>query len=119
MIRAIIIGLLVSVSPALAADDVLLRHMDTVLDFVGTMSANCVQHYEEGMTSKARAELHFSQGEIAAYCVCSTKLLIREMGESDFRNLETGGDLPEKFSPFLKKAHFDCAKTVWNARQRR
>ena len=117
--RAAILGLLAMVSPALAADDVLLRHMDTVLDSVALMSANCVQHYDEGMTPQARAQLNFSQGEIAAYCVCSTKLLIREMSEPDFRNLEAGGDLPIKFSPILKKAHFDCAKKVWDGRQRR
>lgn len=118
MARATVMALLALVSPAFAANDVLIRHIDTVLDFVGTMSANCVQHYDEGMTPKARADLHFSQGEIAAYCVCSTKLLIREMGDSDFRNLAAGGDLPMTFAPTLKKAHFDCAKKVWDARRR-
>jgi hypothetical protein len=117
MTRATVIGLLLLVSPALAADGVLVRHMDAVLDFVGITSANCVQHYEQGMTPKALAELHFSQTEIAAYCVCSTKLLIREMGETDFQNLEAGNDLPTTFAPILKKAHFDCARKVWDARQ--
>jgi len=93
--------------------------MDTVLDFVGITTASCVQNYDEGMTAQARAQLRFSKGEIAAYCVCSTKLLIREMGDSDFRSLAAGNDLPMTFAPILKKAHFDCAKKVWDARQRR
>ncbi len=119
MVRATVVGLLALVSPTFAADDVLIRHIDTVLDFVGITAANCVQHYDEGMTPQARAQLRFSQGEIAAYCVCSTKLLIREMGDSDFRNLAAGRDLPATFAPILQKAHFDCAKKVWEARPRR
>jgi hypothetical protein len=119
MTRTTVGALLVFISPGFAADDVLLRHMDTVLDFVGTMTANCVTHYEEGMTAKLRAGLNFSKAEIGAYCVCSTKLLIGEMRESDFQNLAVGGDLPMKFSPIIRKARFDCAKKVWDARQRR
>ncbi|SFI58765.1 hypothetical protein [Bradyrhizobium sp. cf659] len=117
MARAIIIGIVLLTSPAFAADDVLLRNMDTVLDFVGTMSANCVQHYDEGMTPKARAQLQFSQVEIAAYCVCSTKLLVRQMGNSDFQGLAVGNELPAKLGPILKQARFDCAKKVWDARK--
>jgi hypothetical protein len=67
MKRATVIGLLISVSPAFAADDVMLRYMDVILDFVGISSATCVQHYEQGLTPKAVAELHFSQTEIGAY----------------------------------------------------
>jgi hypothetical protein len=119
MVRATVVGLMTLVSPAFAADEVLIRHMDTVLDFVAITTASCVQNYDEGMTPKARAELNFSQSEIAAYCVCSTKLLIREMEDSDFRNLAAGRDLPVKFAPILKQAHFDCAKKVWEVRRRR
>jgi hypothetical protein len=117
MIRAVTMGMLLFAPPAIAANDVLLRNMDTVLDFVGITSANCVQHYDEGMTPKARAQLQFSQSEIAAYCVCSTKLLVREMENSDFQGLAAGHDLRAKFAPILKQAHFDCAKHVWDARQ--
>jgi hypothetical protein len=115
MARATVVGLLALISPAFAADDVILRHMDTVLDFVGLTSASCVQHYEEGMTPKARAELHFSQEEIVAYCVCSTKLLVREMGESDFRNLEAGNDLPMTFAPQPRR-HRAIARGMVRAR---
>src|SRR5579862_3268907 len=87
---ASLIGLLLSTSPAPAIDDTLLRHIDTVLDFVATFSANCVQHYEDEISAQGRAKLNFSQGEIAAYCACSTKLVVRQMGESDFRSLEAG-----------------------------
>jgi hypothetical protein len=119
MIRAIVVGLLMSTSPALAADDVLIRYMDTVLDFVANMSASCALHYEDGLTPKARAELNFSKSEIGAYCVCSTKLLIREMEGADFQNLAAGTDLPMKFAPILKQARFDCAKKIWEVRKRR
>jgi hypothetical protein len=117
MARLVLIGLLLFVSPAFAADSVIVRHLDAVLDFAAITSANCAQHYEEGLTPKAVAELHFSQIEIGAYCVCSTKLLIQEMGETDFQNLEAGNDLPMTFAPVLKKAHYNCAKKVWDARQ--
>ena len=36
------------------------------------------------------AKLHFSETEIAAYCVCSTRLLVSEMDERDFKTLEAG-----------------------------
>src|SRR5467141_741998 len=98
MARAAAIGLLLLASPAGAADAVILRHVDAVLDFVGITSAICVQHYEEGLSPKAVAELHFSQIEIAGYCACSTKRLIQNMGESDFLNLEAGNDLPATFA---------------------
>jgi hypothetical protein len=111
------IGLLLLVSPAFAADAVVLRHVDAILTFVAGASASCVQHYEEGLSPSAVAKLHFSQDEIAAYCVCSTQLLIKEMDETDFQNLEAGRDLPmSTFAP-LKKIHFDCGKKVWDARR--
>jgi hypothetical protein len=55
MMWGTVIGMLLFTSPAFSTDDVLLRHMQTVLDFVGMMSASCVQHYEEGMTPEALA----------------------------------------------------------------
>jgi hypothetical protein len=106
-------------SPALAADDVLHRYMDTVLDFVGITSANCVGNYDQSMTLKARTELNFSPSEIVAYCVCSTKLLVGEMGESDWRSMEASKELPMKFAEPLKKARFTCAKKLWDARRGR
>jgi hypothetical protein len=119
MVRAIIVGLVLLATPTFAADDALLRNMDTVLNFVGITSATCVQHYDEGITPKARAQLQFTQSDIAAYCVCSTKRLVSKMGDSDFQNLAAGNDLPSDFAPILKQAHFDCAKKVWEARQHR
>jgi hypothetical protein len=44
---AAIAALLLSASPAFTAENVLVRHIDTLLDFVGFVTANCVQHYEE------------------------------------------------------------------------
>lgn len=118
MLRKAVLSILILSSPAQAADDVLVRHLDTVLNFVAISSATCVQRYEDGLSATARAKLNFSEGEIAAYCACSTKRLIREMGSDDFQSLAAGNDLPAKFAPKLKQAHFDCAKTVWEARQR-
>ena len=46
-ITAAIAALLLSVSPAFTVDNVLVRHIDTLLDFVGFVTAHCVQHYEE------------------------------------------------------------------------
>jgi hypothetical protein len=119
MTRAAVIGLFLLVQPAFAADPPLLRHVEAVLDFVSITSAICVQHYEEGLTPKAVAELHFSEMEIAGYCACSTKRLVQSMGEADFQNLEAGKDLTATFVPILKKAHLDCAKTIWEGRQHR
>ena len=65
-------------------------HLDTLLDFVGFITADCVQHYEEGLKPEAVAKLHFSETEVAAYCVCSTKLLVGEMDEDMFKKLEAG-----------------------------
>jgi hypothetical protein len=90
MTRATVIGLLLFASPAFAIDDVLLRHIDTVLDFVAVWTANCVQPYEDGFKPGAAAKLNFSEGEIAEYCACSTKLLVRQMGETDFQSLQAG-----------------------------
>ena len=87
-ITAAIAALLFSASPAFTIDNVLFRHFDTLLDFVGFFTANCVQHYEEGLKPEAMAKLHFSDTEIAAYCVWSTKFLVGEMDERDFKTLE-------------------------------
>jgi len=112
---------LFSVSPAFAKDNALVRHIDTLLDFVGFVTANCVQHYEEGLKQEAVAKLHFSETEIATYCVCSTKLLVGEMDETDFKTLEAGK--VEKFlmslAPALKKIRSGCAKMVWDARRKK
>lgn len=117
---AAVVWLLGLVSPAAAIDDVLLRHIETVLDFVVITSAACVAGYNENTLPQARAYLNFSQNEIAVYCACSTKLLIRQMDESDFKNIEAGGDaLSSKHAPAVQKAHFDCAKKVWDARHQR
>ncbi len=116
MARALVIALLLFASPAFAIDDVLLRHIDTVLDFVATFTANCVQHYEDGFKPGIAAKLNFSQGEIVAYCACSTKFLVRQMGDADFQSLERAGDLPTALMPGLKQAHFDCAKKLWDAK---
>ena len=89
-ITAAIVAVSFSVSPAFAIENVLHRHLDTLLDFVGFVTANCVQHYEEGLKPEAVAKLHFSETEVAAYCVCSTKLLVGEMDERDLKTLEEG-----------------------------
>jgi hypothetical protein len=119
MKAAVVVVTLLVASPAFAADEVLKRYMDTVLDFVGITSANCVGNYDQSMTLKARTELNFSPAEIAAYCVCSTKLLVGEMGESDWRSMEANIELPVKFAEPLKKARLACAKKLWDARRGR
>jgi hypothetical protein len=89
-IVAAIAVLLLSVSPAFTVENALVRHIDTLLDFVGFVTAHCVQHYEEGLKPEAVAKLHFSETDIAAYCVCSIKLLVSEMDKRDFKTLEAG-----------------------------
>jgi hypothetical protein len=101
------------ISSSANAGEAISRHLEAALDLVALMSASCVQHYEEGLTPKAVAALQFSQGQIAAYCVCSTKLVVQDLEDADFKSLEAGNDLPAKFSPRLKQAHFDCARKVW------
>ena len=86
-ITAAIVTLSLSVSPAFAIENVLHRHLDTLLDFVGFVTADCVQHYEEELKPEAVTKLHFSETEVAAYCVCSTKLLVGEMDEGTFKKL--------------------------------
>jgi hypothetical protein len=119
-ITAAIVTLLFSVSPAFAIENVLHRHLDTLLDFVGFVTANCVQHYEEGLKPEAVAKLHFSETEIAAYCVCSTKLLVREMDERDLKTLEAGkvGNVLMSLAPALKRIRYGCARKVWDARRK-
>lgn len=109
-----------SVSPAFAIENVLHRHLDTLLDFVGFVTANCVQHYEEGLKPEAVAKLHFSETEIAAYCVCSTKLLVGEMDERDLKTLEAGkvGNVLMSLAPALKRIRYGCARKVWDARRK-
>lgn len=65
--------------------------MEAAFDLVATMSASCAQHYEDGLTPKAVTALQFSQGEIVAYCMCSTKLVAQNLEDADFRNLEENG----------------------------
>ena len=119
-ITAAIVTLLFSVSPAFAIENVLHRHLDTLLDFVGFVTAHCVQHYEEGLKPEAVAKLHFSETEIAAYCVCSTKLLVREMDERDLKTLEAGkvGNVLMRLAPALKRIRYGCARKVWDARRK-
>ena len=119
-ITAAIVTLLFSVSPALAIENVLHRHLDTLLDFVGFVTAHCVQHYEEGLKPEAVAKLHFSETEIAAYCVCSTKLLVGEMDERDLKALEAGkvGNVLMSSAPALKRIRYGCARKVWDARRK-
>ena len=119
-ITAAIVALLFSVSPAFAIENVLHRHLDSLLDFVGFVTANCVQHYEEGLKPEAVAKLHFSETEIAAYCVCSTKLLVGEMDERDLKTLEAGkvGNVLMSFGPALKRIRYGCARKVWDARRK-
>ena len=90
------------------------------LDFVGFVTANCVQHYEEGLKPEAVAKLHFSESEIAAYCVCSTKLLVGEMDERDLKTLEAGkvGNVLMTLAPALKRIRYGCARKVWDARRK-
>ena len=115
-IKLIVAALLVSSSAN--AGDAILRHMEAAFDLVATMSATCAQHYEDGLTPKAVAALQFSKGEIVAYCACSTKLVVQNLEDADFKNLEAGNDLPASFAPKLKKTHFDCAQKIWEAKQR-
>lgn len=119
-ITAAIAALLLSVSPAFTVDNVLVRHIDTLLDFVGFVTAHCVQHYEEGLKPEAVAKLHFSETEIAAYCVCSTRLLVSEMDERDFKTLEAGkvGNVLMSLAPALKRIRYSCAKKVWDAKRK-
>src|SRR5690348_10420444 len=108
-IRAIA-ALLFSLSPAFAKDDALVRHIDTLVEFVGFVTANCVQHYEEGLKPEAVAKLHFSETEIATYCVCSTTLLVGEMEEKDFKTLEAGkvDRVLMSLAPALKTFRYVC-----------
>jgi hypothetical protein len=116
-----IVALLSSLSPALAKENTLARHIDTLLDFVGFVTANCVRHYEEGLKPEAVAKLHFSETEIATYCVCSTKLLVGEMDEKDFKTIEAGkvDHVLMSLAPALKKIRYICARKVWDAKRRR
>jgi hypothetical protein len=110
-----------SVSPAFSTENPGVRHLDTLLDFVGFVTADCVQHYEQELKPEAVKKLHFSEPEVAAYCVCSTKLLVGEMDEQIFRKLEAGrvGDVLMSLGPALKAIRYVCAKKVLDARQKR
>jgi hypothetical protein len=108
---------MLSVAPGFAADDVIIRNVDTVLEIVAITSATCARNYDEEISQRARAGLHFSQEEVAVFCVCSAKLLIREMGESDFRSFAAGAGLSQEFAPTMVKARIECAKKVQDARQ--
>ena len=114
-------ALLFSVSPAFSAENVRAKHLDTLLDFVGFVTADCVQHYEEELKPEAVAKLNFSEPEVATYCVCSTKLLVGEMDEQMFRKLEAGkvGDVLMSLGHALKGIRYACAKKVFDARQKR
>jgi hypothetical protein len=116
-----IAALLFSVTPAFSTENARVRHLDTLLDFVGFVTADCVQHYDQELKPEAVAKLHFSETEVAAYCVCSTKLLVREMDEQMFRKLEAGkvGNVLMSLAPALKGIRYVCAKKVWDARQKR
>jgi len=105
----------------LAKENTLARHIDTLLDFVGFVTANCARHYEEGLKPEAVAKLHFSETEIATYCVCSTKLLVGEMDEKDFKTIEAGkvDHVLMSLAPALKKIRYICARKVWDAKRRR
>jgi hypothetical protein len=114
-------ALLFSVSPAFSTENARVRHLDTLLDFVGFVTADCVQHYEEELKPEAVAKLHFSEPEVATYCVCSTKLLVGELDEQMFRKLEAGkvGDVLMSLGHALKGIRCVCAKKVWDAKQKR
>jgi hypothetical protein len=116
-----IAALVFSVSPAFSAENARVRHLDTLLDFVGLVTADCVQHYDQELKPEAVAKLHFSEPEVATYCVCSTKLLVGEMDEHMFRKLEAGkvGDVLMSLGPALKGIRYVCAKKVWDARKKR
>jgi hypothetical protein len=117
--RSTLIWAALLISSSANAGEAIGRHIEAALDLVATMSATCVQHYEEGLTPKAVAALQFSPSQIAAYCACSTKLVVQNLDDDDFKSLEAGNDLPAKFVPALKQAHFTCAQKVWEAKQRR
>jgi hypothetical protein len=119
-IAAAIAVLLLSASPAFTVENAVVRHIDTLLDFVGFVTAHCVQHHEEGLKPEAVAKLHFSETDIAAYCVCSTKLLVSEMDERDFKTLEAGkvGIVLMSLAPALKRIRYSCAKKVWEAKRK-
>jgi hypothetical protein len=116
-----IAALLFSVSRAFSTENAQVRHLDALLDFVAFVTADCVQHYEEGLKPEAVAKLHFSEPEVATYCVCSTKLLVGEMDEQMFRKLEAGkvGGVLMSLGPALKGIRYVCAKKVWDAKQKR
>jgi hypothetical protein len=116
-----IAALLFSMSPVFSVEDARVRHLDTLLDFVGFVTADCVQHYEQGLKPEAVTKLHFSETEVAAYCVCSTKLLVGEMDEQTFRKLEAGkvDSVLMSLGPALKGIRYVCAKKVWEAKQKR
>jgi hypothetical protein len=114
-------ALLFSVLPAFSSENARVRHIDTLLDFVGFVTADCVQHYEEELKPEAVKKLHFSEPEVATYCVCSTKLLVGELDEQMFRKLEAGkvGSVLMTLAPALKAIRYVCAKKVFDARQKR
>jgi hypothetical protein len=58
-------ALLFSVLPAFSSENARVRHIDTLLDFVGFVTADCVQHYEEELKPEAVKKLHFSEPEVA------------------------------------------------------
>jgi hypothetical protein len=120
-IMTAIAALLFSVSPTISTENPRVRHLDTLLDFVGFVTADCVQHYDQELKPEAVAKLHFSETEVAAYCVCSTKLLVGEMDEQTFRKLEAGkvGSVLMSLGPALKGIRYVCAKKVWDAKQKR
>jgi hypothetical protein len=112
---------LFSVSPAFSTENGRVRHLDTLLEFVGFVTADCVQHYEEELKPEAAAKLHFSETEVAAYCVCSSKLLVGEMDEGTFKKLEAGkvSSVLMSLGSALKGIRYVCAKEVWDARRKR
>jgi hypothetical protein len=116
-----IAALVFLVSPAFSAENARVRNLDTLLDFVGLVTADCVQHYDQELKPEAVAKLRFSEPEVATYCVCSTKLLVGEMDEQMFRKLEAGkvGDVLRSLGPVLKGIRYVCAKKVWDARKKR
>jgi hypothetical protein len=117
MKRAMILLLIVTTSPAFAVDEVTVRRMEHFLDFVALLSANCVQHLHEGYVPNAAARLS-SPEDIAAYCVCSTKLVERSLGGADFESIEAGNGLPAALLPALKLANYECARKVWDSQRR-
>jgi|HubBroStandDraft_6_1064221.scaffolds.fasta_scaffold371755_2 hypothetical protein len=70
-----------------------------------------------GLLSKAVAALQFSQGEIVVYCACSTKHVVQNLEDADFKNLEAGNDLRASFRAEEEGALRLCAK-IWEAKQR-